>query len=165
MKKNIFIKYFFFLPIFLLIDVSASQYNRFLYNNNITSQCSENIIKANFFSNIGNIKNDDSCNHNKVNKFFWFNDKLDKFHRFDVDSLMKKFKTEIDLNKFFNQDFLKKFDNNLPKNWKELPKFDDERLNEMLEELNKNFNQDSLLKKFKYFKRKNLMDKSELTEI
>ncbi len=164
MKNNVFIKYFFFLPIFLLIDLPASQYNRFLHDN-ISFLCSENIIKTNFSSNIGNFINDDSCNHNKVNKFFWFNDKLDKFHRFDVDSLMKKFKAEIELDKFFNEDFLKKFDNNLPEQLKELPEFDDERLNEMLKELNKNFNQDSLLKKFKYFNRKNLFDKSELTEI
>jgi len=163
MKKNILIKYFFVILFFLFNKVSAFQTIHCSENYKVTFFCAENIFLEDSFFNKD--ITDDSCFQNKKNKFFLFNDKLDKFHKIDIDSLLKKFKTEIDLNELWDKDSFKKFDNNFPKYWKEFPRFDDEPLNKMLEELNKNFNKDSLLKKFKYFKRNNLFDSSELTEI
>lgn len=111
------------------------------------------------------VTNSDSSCQKKKYKFFQFDDKLNNLNKIDIDSLIKKFRVQIDIDKYLNEDYLKKFENNLPKFWEEFPKFDKRQFDELLKDLDKNMNKDSLLNRFKFFRKNNLFDESEIIEI
>ncbi len=106
---------------------------------------------------------DSSCKNNKYS-FFNFDEML-KNHSIYIDSLLKKYRVEIDIDRNFNEDFFKKFKDKIPKFWNDIPKIDKEKFDELLRELDKNIDKDSLLKKFRFFRKRDLFDNSELTEI
>jgi hypothetical protein len=83
------------------------------------------------------------------------------FKKFNVDSLIKKFNYEIELEKYFDDDFIKK----LREYFERLPKQDWKRLEEYFKELELKFEKDSLKKKFKFFRKPLLLDESEIIEI
>lgn len=107
----------------------------------------------------------DSSYHKKKYKFFQFDDKLNNLYKMDIDSLIKRYKVEVDIDKYLNEDFLKKFDDNSQRFWRDFPKLDKQKLDELLKELNKKLDKDSLLNRFKFFRKKDLFDEKELIEI
>lgn len=132
----------------------------FLYLSFIENSSKSNYQETEFFNdnNFVNIIDINSLSDSSSQKK---NHRQYGFKNFNnLDSLLKNFRGNLDLEKFF-----KEFDENFKNYWRDLPKFDRDRFNEFFRELEKDIKSDSLLKRFKYFRQKNLLDESELTEI
>lgn len=132
-------------------NCDISQYN-FLTNYNFSD-----FTNTNFYN--------DSSSQMKKHKFYLFDNEIENLRKIDLDSLIKKFRVEKDIDKFFNEDFFKKFNDKIPRYWKDIPRFDIKDLDDFLKELENNIERDSLLKRFKFFRKRNLFDNSEITEI
>lgn len=164
MKSLILIGYFISSFFYLNVTSFISQFNSIDLNINNAQNC----YIDNIFTTIDckkNIFDCDSSLKKKKYKFFQFDDKLNNLNKIDIDSLMKKYKVEIDIDKYFNKDFFKKFEGNSPRFWQDFPKFNKRKFDELLKDLDKNLDRDSLLNRFKFFRKKDLFDESELIEI
>lgn len=161
--KTLLLSITFISTIFSLTNISSPT-NR-LYNN-------YNILQNNFCNTIDicsdyaftNLHND-SSSQMKKHKFYLFEDKLENLRKIDIDSLLRNYRVEIDLDKYLNEDYYKYFNDKLLRYWKDIPRLDKKHLDDLLKDLENNIEKDSLLKRFKLFRKNNLFDNSEITEI
>lgn len=164
MKPLILIGYFISSFFYLNAISFISQFNSTDLNINATQNSDIDYILTPINCEKNIFECDSSCQKRKY-KFFQFDDKLNNLNKMDIDSLIKKYKFEIDIEKYFNKDFFKKFEENSPRFWQDFPKFDKRDLDVLLKDLDKNLDKDSLLNRFKFFRKKDLFDNSELIEI
>ncbi len=156
---------------FLLVSIS-------IYSNNFAHQKFDyfNDIQSNkkYFSNYNFSKSNDlernyqiidSSHQKKFHKYYHFDWRIKGFNKIEIDSLLKKFRVESDFDNFLNEDFLKDLDKNFQKYWEHFPKYQNKYLDELLKDLNRKFDKDSLMKKFEFYQKKNLFDDSEIIDI
>lgn len=161
--KTLLLSITFISTIFSLTNISSPT-NR-LYNN-------YNILQNNYCNTIDmfsdyaftNLHNDSSSQMKKY-KFYLFEDNLKNLRKIDIDSLLRNYRVEIDLDKYLNEDYYKYFSDKLLRYWKDIPRLDKKHLDDLLKDLENNIEKDSLLKRFKFFRKRNLFDNSEITEI
>lgn len=153
--------YFLFL---LFVFISQFTFSSLIFGNDIILP-NNFILNNSLFnskSSIFILENDSSCQKNNF-KSFNFEINIPKLENYIADSLLYKFKYDID--KYFDKEFWKEFEDNMNKYWEKLPKLDKQKLDEFLKDFESKAKQDSLFKKFKFYKRNDIFEKSDIIEI
>jgi hypothetical protein len=120
---------------------------------------------SSFVSCPSSISESDSTFKKKKN-FYYKYDLRNHSERFqNLDSLFKKFEDRLETDNFLDEKFFENLQKRMRHYFERIPEIDEKRLNEMFKDFKNKFDKDSIYKRYEFFKRKNLLDQSELTEI